>query len=79
LLEEQLSDGREWLFDTDVPSLIDISAHATFGWLSVFRLLRDIFDPKTVPRTVEVLPVALSLLFMILTGVEVDHPYEGVS
>jgi len=53
LLEEQLSDGREWLFDTVVPSLADISAYAIFGWIAVFKLLRDLFSPKTSPRTVE--------------------------
>jgi len=51
LLEEQLSDGREWLLDTEAPGLADISAHIFFGWIAVFRNLRDLFDPKTVPHT----------------------------
>jgi len=51
LLEEQLSDGREWLLDTEIPGLADISAHATFGWIAIFKNLRDLFDPETVPYT----------------------------
>lgn len=51
LLEEQLSDGREWLLDTEAPGLADISAHASFGWVAVFRSLRDLYDPKAVPHT----------------------------
>lgn len=56
LLEEQLSDGREWLFDTKTPGLVDISAHGIFAWIAVFKNLRDLFDPKTVPHTVAVRP-----------------------
>jgi hypothetical protein len=55
-LEEQLSDGREWLLDTDAPGLADISSHVIFGWISVFKNLRDLFDPKMVPHTVAVRP-----------------------
>lgn len=54
LLEEHLSDGRQWLFDTEIPGLVDISAHAVFGWITIFNNLRDLFDPKTVPHTVAV-------------------------
>lgn len=56
LLEEQLSDGRKWLLDTETPGLADISAHILFGWVSVFKILKDLFDPKVVPHTVEVRP-----------------------
>jgi len=53
-LEEQLSDGREWLLDTEIPGLADISAYMTFGWISFFKGLRDLFDPKGAPYTVAV-------------------------
>jgi len=53
-LEEQLSDGREWLLDTEVPGLADISAHTIFGWIVIFKNLRDLFDPKMAPYTIAV-------------------------
>jgi hypothetical protein len=56
LLEEQLSDGREWLLDTEIPGFVDISAHTVFGWVAVFKLLKDLFDPKAVPHTAAVGP-----------------------
>jgi hypothetical protein len=31
-LESQLSDGREWLFDTEQPSLADISIYLIYAW-----------------------------------------------
>ncbi|KAF9651127.1 hypothetical protein BDM02DRAFT_3163906 [Thelephora ganbajun] len=52
LLEEQLSDGRGWLFDTEAPGLVDISSHILFGWIVFFKHLRDLFDPKTVPHVI---------------------------
>ncbi|KAG6817457.1 hypothetical protein H0H87_008625 [Tephrocybe sp. NHM501043] len=33
LLEEQLNDGREWLFDSKLPSLADISVHFILTWV----------------------------------------------
>jgi len=33
LLEEQLSDGRHWLFDTEEPTLADISVHFVAAWV----------------------------------------------
>ncbi|KAG6821247.1 hypothetical protein H0H93_002357 [Arthromyces matolae] len=33
LLEEQLNDGREWLFDSQLPSLADVSVHFILSWL----------------------------------------------
>ncbi|KAF8826699.1 hypothetical protein HHX47_DHR5000162 [Lentinula edodes] len=32
LVNEQLQDGREWLFDTELPSLADIGIHFTYNW-----------------------------------------------
>jgi hypothetical protein len=32
-LENQLSDGREWLFDTEQPSLADISIYLIYAWV----------------------------------------------
>ncbi|KAJ7070070.1 hypothetical protein C8F01DRAFT_1016422 [Mycena amicta] len=52
LLEEQLLDGREWLFDTEGPSYADVSAHFACGW--AHRLLDpdSIFTADTFPQTV---------------------------
>ncbi|KAG6900946.1 hypothetical protein C0993_004383 [Termitomyces sp. T159_Od127] len=33
LLEEQLSDGREWLFNSELPSLADITVHFILTWV----------------------------------------------
>lgn len=79
MLEEQLSDGREWLLDTEIPGLADISAHILFGWIAVFKHLRDLFDLKTVPHTVAVRLQPHSSFFLAnLTGMKVDYPSEGV-
>ncbi|KAI0796853.1 hypothetical protein C8Q75DRAFT_802526 [Abortiporus biennis] len=52
LIEEQLSDGREYLLDTATPSLADLSAHFILDWMKVFRGVRDVFDSKVFPATV---------------------------
>jgi len=38
LADEQLADGREWLFDTELPSLADISVHFIYDWIRPFGL-----------------------------------------
>ena len=53
-MEEQLADGREWLFDTETPSLADVSVHFIFSWVSIFRRVKDLFDPKTFPKSIAV-------------------------
>jgi len=53
LIEEQLFDGREWLFDTELPSLADISVHFVFAWIKSFRGVDSLFDAKTFPRMLE--------------------------
>ncbi|KAI0723099.1 hypothetical protein C8Q76DRAFT_721570 [Earliella scabrosa] len=55
LVEEQLLDGREWLMDTETPSLADASVQYVWEWMQQFKPLRhmqDLFDPKTIPATV---------------------------
>ncbi|OCH88277.1 hypothetical protein OBBRIDRAFT_889230 [Obba rivulosa] len=51
LLEEQLADGREWLMDTETPSLADLSAHLVFNWVRFFKALRDVYKEHGYPRT----------------------------
>jgi glutathione S-transferase len=53
LLEEQLSDGRDWLFDTTSPSLADVSVHFVYLWIKPFRTIENLFDPKKVPNTLQ--------------------------
>jgi len=53
LIEEQLSDGREWLFDTELPSLADLSVHFVYAWVKGFRGVESLFDAKTFPRSLE--------------------------
>lgn len=52
LLEEQLADGREWLFDTESPSLADVSLHFIYLWGMYFRGLKDLYDPQTFPKSI---------------------------
>ncbi|CAL1701069.1 unnamed protein product [Somion occarium] len=52
LIEEQLSDGREWLLDTETPGLADLSSHFILSWIRYFRNLKDLFESGTFPSSV---------------------------
>ncbi|THH31301.1 hypothetical protein EUX98_g2888 [Antrodiella citrinella] len=52
LLEQQLSDGREWLMDTSKPGLADIATHFVFSWVKYFRNIREVYDIKLVPKSI---------------------------
>lgn len=52
LLEEQLSDGREWLFDTELPSLADISVYFIYSWIQLFWK-KGLFDTQKFPKSLE--------------------------
>ncbi|KAG7449324.1 uncharacterized protein BT62DRAFT_945497, partial [Guyanagaster necrorhizus] len=54
LTEEQLCDGREWLFDTTSPSLADISLHVVYSWVKSFRRLetKALFDEHKFPHVI---------------------------
>ncbi|PPQ94960.1 hypothetical protein CVT25_003932 [Psilocybe cyanescens] len=55
LIEEQLSDSREWLFNTASPSLADISLHFSFAWTRAagFKTVEALFDPARIPFTIK--------------------------
>jgi len=53
LVEEQLSDSREWLFDTELPSLADISVHFVLAWARSLKGTATLFDAKRVPFTLQ--------------------------
>ncbi|KAI0089149.1 hypothetical protein BDY19DRAFT_944414 [Irpex rosettiformis] len=53
LVEEQLSDGRQWLLDTEKPGLVDVDVHFLLSWLQTFKNLKEIYDPAVVPKTLE--------------------------
>ncbi|KAJ6500618.1 hypothetical protein C8R45DRAFT_1122839 [Mycena sanguinolenta] len=53
LVEEQLADDREWLFDTELPSLADIAVHNVYGWLKSFRGVESLFDASTFPKSLK--------------------------
>ncbi|KDR83782.1 hypothetical protein GALMADRAFT_236147 [Galerina marginata CBS 339.88] len=53
LIEEQLNDSREWLFNTASPSLADISVHFIFNWARSFKGTDVLFDPTTIPFTLQ--------------------------
>jgi len=52
LLEEQLLDGREWLFDTELPSLADISVYFIYSWIRLFWK-KGLFDAQKFPKSLE--------------------------
>ncbi|THV08599.1 hypothetical protein K435DRAFT_825045 [Dendrothele bispora CBS 962.96] len=53
LINEQLSDGREWLFDTELPSLADISVHFPYNWLRTLPGSKSFFDPTKFPHAMK--------------------------
>ncbi|KAF5321601.1 hypothetical protein D9619_000286 [Psilocybe cf. subviscida] len=52
-LEQQLADGRAFLFATTAPSLADISVHFIFNWVRGFPGTKELFDAKRTPKVVE--------------------------
>jgi glutathione S-transferase len=52
LLEEQLLDDREWLFDTELPSLADISVYFVYAWIQLFWK-KELFDARKFPKSVQ--------------------------
>ena len=54
LIEEQLSDGRQWLLDTESVGLADISAHFLLNWALGFKHLKELFDKQAFPNAVAV-------------------------
>ncbi len=53
LSEEQLGDGREWLFDTTSPSLADVSLHFILSWIKAAPGTESVFDEKKAPCTLK--------------------------
>ncbi|KAJ7720803.1 hypothetical protein B0H16DRAFT_1896741 [Mycena metata] len=53
LIEEQLSDGRTWLFDTETPSLADVGVHFVLAWLRPFPGAQSLFDAETFPNSLQ--------------------------
>ncbi|KAH9948342.1 hypothetical protein B0H21DRAFT_805801 [Amylocystis lapponica] len=90
LLEEQLADGREWLSDTDSPSLADISVHFIYNWIRTGPFKVDLFDGQKFPNSISWLSRMSAYLdyqqktraaFETLTGGEaaemiISSPYE---
>lgn len=56
MVEEQLSDGREWLFDTEQPSFADISVYFPYDWI---KWRKDLFDASKFPHAIQVSPISL--------------------
>lgn len=54
LAEEQLYDGRDWLFDTVSPSLADISLHFLYACVAPFPAAKTLFDASKYPKFVAV-------------------------
>lgn len=54
LLNEQLSDGREWILDTVTPGFADVGIYFLLAWMRSFRKTRPVFDPEHFPHAVSV-------------------------
>ncbi|THH11719.1 hypothetical protein EW145_g458 [Phellinidium pouzarii] len=52
LLEEQLADGREWVFDTVAVGYGDISIYAVYGWVIRFRGMREVLIEDKFPNSI---------------------------
>ncbi|RDB22647.1 hypothetical protein Hypma_010238 [Hypsizygus marmoreus] len=77
LLEEQLSDGREWLFDTDIPSLADISVHFIFDWIKGFRPAKPLFDAQKFPNSLRWLAAVSTFLDKKRATQSAAQPIDG--
>ncbi|KAH9483070.1 hypothetical protein JR316_0005170 [Psilocybe cubensis] len=53
LIEQQLSDSRQWLFNTVTPSLADVSVHFIFNWARSFKGTEQLFDASRIPLTMQ--------------------------
>ncbi|KAF9451685.1 hypothetical protein P691DRAFT_807033 [Macrolepiota fuliginosa MF-IS2] len=53
LVEEQLSDDREWLFNTELPSLADISVNFLLAWAAKFPEVESLYDAREIPKTLK--------------------------
>lgn len=49
LLEEQLCDGGEWLFNTEQPGLADITFYSIFSWVQSLIAADDLIPPDVFP------------------------------
>ena len=54
MIEEQLSDGREWLFDTTLPGLGDVSIQFTLTWIKGLPTSKELWDTSRYPLTLSV-------------------------
>ncbi|GJJ08252.1 hypothetical protein Clacol_002462 [Clathrus columnatus] len=52
ILNEQLSDGREWIFDTVTPGFTDVGIYFVLAWIRTFRKTRPVFDSVQFPHAV---------------------------
>ncbi|KAK0206654.1 hypothetical protein DFS33DRAFT_1372902 [Desarmillaria ectypa] len=75
LTEEQLRDGREWLFDTTSPSLADISLHVVYFWVKSFRTpeAQVLFDEQKFPYVIKWLSRMTNHLDILRTQFDVPR------
>ncbi|KIL57905.1 hypothetical protein M378DRAFT_87284, partial [Amanita muscaria Koide BX008] len=50
LLEQQMSDGREWLLNTEEPGLVDISYHFIISWVRPFPAAKGLNLTERFPK-----------------------------
>ncbi|KAG2013703.1 hypothetical protein CC2G_010583 [Coprinopsis cinerea AmutBmut pab1-1] len=90
LVEEQLKDGRTWLFDTQAPSLADISIHFVLAWALGFPAAKPLRQDGRFPLTHKWLSALTAYLKdhhqkpTVINGAEAGNlvfssPHEGYS
>ncbi|KAI5124958.1 hypothetical protein M0805_007385 [Coniferiporia weirii] len=52
LLEEQLADGREWIFDTVTVGYGDLSVYSVYSWIIRFRGMREVLTAENFPNSI---------------------------
>ncbi|KAL5527375.1 hypothetical protein ACEPAG_6166 [Sanghuangporus baumii] len=51
-LEKQLSDGREWVFDTTTVGYADLDLYHVFGWIMRFRGMKQVITTEKFPHSI---------------------------
>jgi hypothetical protein len=68
MLEEQLSDGREWVMDTVSPGLADVALDFVLTWVRPLPAAKALHNLEQFPRIATVSsPVQFHPLSLIIT------------
>ncbi|KAL0575659.1 hypothetical protein V5O48_006315 [Marasmius crinis-equi] len=80
LIEEQVSDGREWLFDTETPSLADVAVQFLLEYCQLphfDKTLKGIFNQEKFPKTLQWLARINGYLKNLKEERSLSEPLDG--